>query len=376
MLETESKRILGADPKAEYLAHKAQIDAAIARALESGRYILGAEVTAFEAEWANYVGATYSIGVGNGTDAIELALRALDIGAGDVVVTTSNTAVATVAAVELTGASALLVDVDEQTMTLSPERLEQALAQKNTRAKAVIPVHLYGWPADMQAINSLAAQHGLKVIEDCAQAHGASIGNRIVGAWGDIGTFSFYPTKNLGALGDGGAVVTDDADLAQRLRELRMYGWKQRYISDSAGMNSRLDDLQAAILRVKLAHLDAANARRRAIAERYHDSLGDLALVLPPRHERVTHVYHQFVVRLAERDALQAHLQRAEIDTAILYPVPIHQQPAYRERIALSGELPVTERAPRELLCLPVHPTLDDSDVDRVITAIRAFFDA
>ena len=376
MLANDTKRILQADPRSEYLAHKTDIDAAIVRALESGRYILGAEVSGFEAEWAEYVGAKHSVGVGNGTDAIELALRALGVGAGDVVITTSNTAVATVAAIELTGASALLVDVDEQTMTVSAERLEEELTRKKHRgAKAVIAVHLYGWPAEMEAINCLAAQHGLKVIEDCAQAHGAAIEDRAVGTWGDIGAFSFYPTKNLGALGDGGAVVTDDPDLAQRLRELRMYGWKQRYISDSPGMNSRLDDLQAAILRVKLVHLDAANARRRAIAQRYHESLGDLPLVLPPRQDGVKHVYHQFVVRLPQRDALQAHLQSAQIDSAILYPVPIHQQPAYRDRIAVAGELAVTERAARELLCLPVHPTLDDSDVDRVIAEIRSFFD-
>ncbi len=300
MLATETKRILPADPKSEYLAHKAEIDAAIARALESGRYILGGEVSAFEEEWAGYVGVAHAIGVGNGTDALELALRALDIGSGDVVVTTSNTAVATVAAIELTGASALLVDVDEQTLTMSPHALQEALAERRN-VKAVIPVHLYGWPADMRAITSIAVEHGLNIIEDCAQAHGARIDDRAVGTWGDLAAFSFYPTKNLGALGDGGAVVTDDSQLAQRLRELRMYGWKDRFISDSAGMNSRLDDLQAAILRVKLRHLDAANRRRQQIAEVYYESLADLPLLLPPRSADVQHVYHQFVVRLPER---------------------------------------------------------------------------
>ena len=375
MLATESKRILGADPKAEYLAHKAQIDAAIARALESGRYILGAEVTAFESEWAAYVGVAHAIGVGNGTDAIELALRALGIGSGDVVITTSNTAVATVAAIELTGASALLVDVDNITLTLSPERLEEALASDaHGRVKAVIPVHLYGCPADMRRITPIAAAHGLKVIEDCAQAHGATIEQRAVGTWGDIGTFSFYPTKNLGALGDGGAVVTNAAPLAARLRELRVYGWQERYISESAGMNTRLDDLQAAILRVKLEHLGAANERRRAIAQRYHDSLGDLPLVLPPRQADVQHVYHQFVIRLPERDALRAHLHGEGIEAAVLYPLPIHEQPAYRDRIGIAGELQVTGRAARELLCLPVQPTLSDADAARVAAAIRDFF--
>ena len=374
MLATDSKRILQADPGSEYLAHKAEIDAAIDRALASGRYILGPEVSAFETEWATYVGAAHAVGVANGTDAIELALRALDIGAGDVVVTTSNTAVATVAAIELAGASPLLVDVDDQTLTLSPERLQEALTQHRGKIKAVIPVHLYGCPAEMGAISSLAAEHRLKVIEDCAQAHGAKIGERHVGTRGHLGTFSFYPTKNLGALGDGGAVVTNDTQLAERLRELRMYGWKERYISDSVGMNSRLDELQAAILRVKLEHLGTANARRRAIAQRYHYSLGDLPLVLPPRQDGVEHVYHQFVIRLAERDALRAHLQAQNVDSAILYPLPVHQQRAYCGRVRIAGELPITDRAARELLCLPVHPTLGDGDVARVVAAIRNFF--
>ena len=375
MVATQPKRILQADPKSDYLAHKTKIDAAIARVLDSGRYILGAEVSAFEAEFAAFVGCRSAIGVGNGTDAIELALRGFGVGAGDIVITTSNTAVATVAAIELTGASALLVDVDEATMTMSPSLLEQAIAATaGTRLKAVVPVHLYGQPAAMPAISAIASGHNLKVIEDCAQAHGAAIDGRAVGTWGDAATFSFYPTKNLGAIGDGGAVTTNDAELDARLRELRVYGWKERYISDSVGMNTRLDDLQAAILRVKLQYLAAANARRREIASRYHASLGDLPLVLPPRDENVQHVYHQFVIRSERRDALRAHLQASNIDTAVLYPVPIHQQPAYRGRIATAGALDVTERAARELLCLPIHPALDDSDVERVTTAIRDFF--
>ena len=375
MRVTQTKRVLQADPKSDYLAHKGEIDAAIARALDSGRYILGAEVTAFESEWAAYVGSAHAVGVGNGTDALELALRALDIGGGDVVITTSNTAVATVAAIELTGASALLVDVDAMTLTMSPERLASAIAQHSGgRLKAVIPVHLYGWPADMPAITAVASEHGLKVIEDCAQAHGASLSGRAVGTWGDAAAFSFYPTKNLGALGDAGAVVTNDSSTAERLRALRVYGWKERYISDSVGMNTRLDDLQAAILRVKLRHLDAATARRREIACEYHARFAELPILLPPRDESAEHVYHQFVIRLPERDRLREHLQANDIDTAVLYPLPIHAQPAYRGRIAVSGELSVTERAARELLCLPIHPTLDDSDIERVTAATRDFF--
>ena len=370
-------RILQADPKAEYLAHKAEIDSAIARALESGRYILGDEVSAFEAEWGAHVGTSYCVGVGNGTDALELALRALGLGAGDIVITTSNTAVATVAAIELAGATPLLVDVDEETMTMSPARLEEAIARTPDGAvKAVIPVHLYGQPADMPQIMSIAASHGLKVIEDCAQAHGARLDGQAVGTWGDAAAFSFYPTKNLGALGDGGAVVTNDPALAEALRELRVYGWRERYISARAGMNTRLDDLQAAILRVKLRHLATANDRRREIARRYSRSLGDLPVRLPPQSENVHHVYHQFVIRLSERDGLREHLQAQDIGAAILYPVPIHLQPAYRDRIATDGALPVTERAATELLCLPIHPTLSDDDVDRVSAVIRAWVHA
>jgi dTDP-4-amino-4,6-dideoxygalactose transaminase len=365
-----------ADPRADYLAHREEIDWAIAGVLESGQYILGQQVAAFEAEWAAYVGTAHAIGLANGTDAVELALRALGIGTGDVVITTSNTSVATVAAIERARAAPLLVDVGSATLTLSPARLEEAIVRSRSETvKAVIPVHLYGRPAEMRAISSIAAAHGLKVIEDCAQAHGARIEERAVGTWGDLGAFSFYPTKNLGALGDGGAVVANDPLIAARLRELRVYGWKERYISDSVGMNSRLDDLQAAILRVKLRHLNAANARRRQIARRYHQALAGLAIVLPPREEEgIEHVYHQFVIRAGMRDALRAHLQANNVETAILYPMPIHLQPAYRGRIDVSGDLSVTEQAARELLCLPIHPSLNDADVERVAVTIRDFF--
>ncbi len=364
-----------ADPRAGYLAHKEEIDAAIARALTSGRYILGPEVEAFEREWAAYLGATHAVGVGNGTDAIELALRALGIGIGDVVITTSNTAVATVAAIELAGASPLLVDVDDKTLTISPQHLQEALARhREKRLRAIIPVHLYGQPADLPAIMSLAAEHGLHVIEDCAQAHGAAIDGRKVGVFGDAAAFSFYPTKNLGALGDGGAIVCKDDKLAARLHSLRTYGWKERYISEEAGGNSRLDEIQAAVLRVKLRKLEMENARRIELAKHYHHSLGDLALRLPAVDPHAHHVYHQFVIRLPKRDQLREHLRAKGIETAVLYPMPIHEQPAYRGRISLAAPLPVTERAARELLCLPVHPWLRDQEVAQVIAEIRQWF--
>ncbi len=364
--------ILPADPRAAYLARKQEIDAAVTRALTTGRYILGPEVEAFEREWADYLGCAHAVGVGNGTDALELALRALEIGESDTVVTTSNTAVATVAAIELSGASALLVDVDERTLTLSPARLEEALTQNRAaKIKAIVPVHLYGQPADMPAILALALEHGLRVIEDCAQAHGATIGDRKVGTWGDAAAFSFYPTKNLAAFGDGGAVVTNDDSLGDRFRQLRIYGWKERYISERAGMNTRLDEVQAAILRVQLRFLESDNARRADIARQYHYSLGKFReLTLPAPHADERHVYHQYVIRLHGRDELREHLRRREIESAILYPLPIHLQPAYRERIATAGSLAVTEQAARELLCLPVHPWLTDGDVARVSNAI------
>lgn len=375
--------IYSSDPKAGYLAHKAEIDAAIARVLESGWYILGEEVSAFEREWASYLGVADAIGVGNGTDALELALRGLGIGAGDTVVTTSNTAVATVAAIGLAGASPLLVDVDETTLTLSPDGLREALARdREHRIKAVVPVHLYGRPADMPAIAAAAAEYGLRVIEDCAQAHGAMIGDRKVGTFGDAAAFSFYPTKNLAALGDGGAVATNDPALAQRLRELRIYGWRERYISEEPGMNTRLDELQAAVLRVKLRSLDQENARRREIAQQYDVALAKLAdLILPQRTRGMHDVYHQYLIRLhpvaaiLPRDALRDHLRSRGVEAAILYPVPIHQQPAYRDRVATAGPLPVTERAAHELLCLPVHPWLSDDDVARTCDAILEWCD-
>jgi dTDP-4-amino-4,6-dideoxygalactose transaminase len=374
---TQPTRISQCDPKSAYLEHRAEIEAAIHRTLESGRYILGEEVLAFENEWAAYVGTSAAIGVGTGTDAIELALRALEIGARDTVITVANTAVATVAAIERAGASALLVDVDEATQTMSPHALEEAIRRAGERrVKAVLPVHLYGRPADMPAIAAIAKQHRVKIIEDCAQAHGAKIDGRAVGTWGDAAAFSFYPTKNLGALGDGGAVVTDDLALAEKMRALRVYGWKERYVSDHAGINTRLDEVQAAILRVKLRYLDRANERRRIIADRYTVALQGLPVRLPTRGEQLQHVYHQFVIHLPERDKLRAHLQTLAIDTALLYPLPIHLQPAYARRIAASGALPVSERSAQQLLCLPMHPYLSDDDIARVADGIRSWCNA
>lgn len=357
-----------ADPRAAYLEHRAEIDASIAAALEGGRYILGPQVSAFEDAFARYLGVRHAVGVASGTDALYLAIRACGIGEGDEVITVSHTAVATVAAIELAGARAVVVDIDPDTYTISPAGIE---ARITTRTRAILPVHLYGHPADMAAILELARRHGLRVIEDCAQAHGARTLGRAVGAIGDIAAFSFYPTKNLGAIGDGGLIATDDPELAERVRLLRQYGWKERYESSVSGWNSRLDTVQAAILGVKLRYLDADNARRVAIAERYREHLAGANVRLPSARPGDAHVFHLFVVRSRARDALRARLTEHGVGTLIHYPVPVHLQPAYRGRLAPEGALPVTERVAREVLSLPMYPQLGEDDVARVAAAVR-----
>lgn len=363
------------DPKASYLAHQAEIDTAIYRVLNSGCYIMGQEVEHFEQEFAAYIGVSHAIGTGNGTDALELSLRACGVGPGDLVFTVSHTAVATVAAIELAGAMPVLVDIDPITYTMDPNSLEDALSRHHAGTpKAVIPVHLYGHPADMPLILKIAKYHGLFVIEDCAQSHGATLDGRMTGAWGDIAAFSFYPTKNLGALGDGGMVVTRDPELAKRVRLLQQYGWRERYISDIPGGNSRLDELQAAILRVKLQHLDKDNKRRQSLALIYDELLADIGLTLPEVRSGMNHVYHQYAVRLPQRDALQNYLQNAGIGTSIHYPVPIHLQPAYRDRLPFVTPLTWTEQVARQILSLPMFPHLSDDQIRRVSERIRHFF--
>jgi dTDP-4-amino-4,6-dideoxygalactose transaminase len=364
-----------ADPRAAYLAQQKTIDAAIARVLGGGRYVLGPEVTAFEAEFAAYLGCRHAIGVASGTEALVLALQALQLRPSDYVATVSHTAVATVAAIELAGLKPLVLDIDPATCTLDPAKFAQALANppSDGRIAAVIPVHLYGLAADLDAILDLARRHDVRVVEDCAQSHGASLANRRLGSFGDIAAFSFYPTKNLGALGDGGAVLTNDDGLAARLAELREYGWRERYVSHIVGTNSRLDELQAAILRPKLRRLDADNAKRQAIAGIYDDGLKGLALGLPARRPGATHVFHQYVIRTDRRATLQAGLNARGIGTNIHYPVPIHLQPAYRGRIAQGpGGLVESERAAQEVLSLPMFPQLAGEQAERVVAALQA----
>ncbi len=367
--------LLPSDPRAFYLSHKGEINAAIAKVLYGGRYILGEETDAFEQEFAHYLGARYAIGVASGTDALHLSLRACGIGPGDAVLTVSHTAVATVAAIELAGAAPVLVDVDPATFTMDPNRLEDAIKEHQAgatptargRLKAIIPVHLYGQPADMPAIVDIARRYAMYVIEDCAQSHGASIDGLKTGVWGNLGAFSFYPTKNLGALGDGGALATNDRELAERIRVLREYGWRERYISDLPGMNTRLDELQAAILRVKLHYLDQENGRRRDLARLYDSFLSATTLLLPKVRVDAHHVYHQYVVRNERRDALRVFLQENAVGTLIHYPLPVHLQPAYQGRILISaGDLEHTEQVCREILSLPMHPHMSDEQAERV----------
>lgn len=364
-----------ANPGAGYRALKGEIDAAVARALDSGWYILGGEGRAFEEEFSAWLGAGKTVGCGNGTDAIALALRGLGIGPGCAVATVSHTAVATVAAIEMVGATPLLIDIDPVHYTLDPAALADALAHPPAGlppVRAVILVHLYGQPGDILAIRDLCRHHGLALIEDCAQAHGARQDGQRVGTFGDAATFSFYPTKNMGALGDGGAVVMHDTNQATEVAALRQYGWHKHYISDSAGVNSRLDELQAAILRVKLKHIDAQNARRQAIAAAYDAALEGSSLIRPARRPGADHVFHLYVVRSAERDALQGRLREAGIGSGIHYPAPVHLQPAYDGRVAMGPTgLAQTERASREVLSLPLYPELTDEQVARVCEVLR-----
>ena len=358
------------NPLLQYLSYKSEIDAAISKVLNGGWYIIGKETRAFEEEFARYIGVSYGVGVGSGTDAIHLALRACGIGYNDEVITVSHTAVATVAAIELAGATPVLVDIEEDYYTIDPRKIEKVIT-KNT--KAVIPVHIYGQPANLDLILEIARKFNLIVIEDCAQAHGAMYKDKKVGSYGDVACFSFYPTKNLGAIGDGGIVVTDNKDLAEKVKLLREYGWAERYVSHVAGFNTRLDEIQAAILRIKLRHLDEDNKKRCRIAEIYEKGLSGISLALPQKRDGVTHVYHLYVVRSGERDSLRTFLQSRDIGALVHYPMPIHLQPAYRGRLKKDNDLNITEKAAREVLSLPMYPELGEEEIMRVVDTIKVF---
>lgn len=355
------------DIRATYRELQSEIDAAVARTLASGQYIGGDEVSRFEAAYATYCGAAHCIGVGNGLDALHLVLRALEVGAGDEVIVASNGFIATLLAVSMTGATPVLVEPDPRTHNLDPAKVEAAITP---RTRVLLPTHLYGQPADLDPLIDLARRHGLKLIEDGAQAQGASYKGRRVGAHGDAVTWSFYPSKNLGAVGDAGAVTTNDPELAARVRTLGNYGSSARYVNEIRGVNSRLDPIQAAILGVKLRHLDGWNLRRREIAALYTRALPDSGLTLPVVPEWAEPVWHQYVVLSDQRDALAARLGDAGIATLIHYPIPPHLQRAYADLALPVGSRPIAERLAGRVLSLPMGPHLALEQAQRVVDAI------
>ncbi|WP_374555888.1 DegT/DnrJ/EryC1/StrS family aminotransferase [Thermomonas sp.] len=357
------------DLGAAYRELQPQLDAAVARVLASGHYILGPEVDAFEAEFAAYCGARHCVGVANGLDALHLVLRAMDVGPGDEVIVPSNTYIATWLAVSQCGAIPVPVEPDLATHDIDPQRIEAAITP---RTKVILPVHLYGQPADMDAILSVARRHGLRVLEDAAQAHGARYKGQRIGAHGDAVAWSFYPGKNLGALGDGGAITTNDDALADRLRVLRNYGSRVKYVNEVQGWNSRLDPLQAAVLRVKLAHLDEWNARRAAIAALYQRELAETGLVLPVVPAWTDPAWHLFVVRHPRRDDLQRGLGEAGVGTLIHYPLPPHRQQAYAGLGLADHACPIASRLADEVLSLPMGPHLSVRQAEQVVAAVKA----
>ena len=362
-------------PLEDYRAHRETIDAALHRTLEGGHYILGKEVDQFEQEFAKSVGVKHCIGVANGTDSIELLLRGLDIGRGSAVAVPSQTAVASISAIARAGARPVFTDVDPETFTMTAESLEAAMtSQHGPDIVAVLAVNLYGHMADLDAIGAVCKKHNLVLLEDCAQCHGAQFHGRNAGSVGRGSSFSFYPTKNLGAIGDGGGVCTDDDALAQKIRWLRQYGWRERYISDFEGVNSRLDELQAAILRVKLPFLAETNEKRRALAQRYAEGLAGLPVRLPVERPDCRHVYHLYVIRTQRRDALLKHLNDRGIPAGLHYPAAVHQQSAYFQVAKESPALPNTDALVPEILSLPLHPYLSTEAVDATCAAVREFF--
>lgn len=356
------------DLKPTYTELQPEVDAAIKRVLDSGWYILGEEVDAFEREYAAYCEAKHCVGVANGLDALHLALLALGVGAGDEVIVPSNTYIATWLAVSQCGATPVPVEPDAATYNIDPARIEAAITR---RTKAILPAHLYGQPADMDSILAIADKHGLKVLEDGAQAHGALYKGKRIGAHGDMVAWSFYPGKNLGAFGDGGAITTNDAEIAERIRVLRNYGSRVKYVNDVRGFNSRLDPIQAAVLRVKLAVLDSWNARRVAIANRYRTELAHCGFTLPFVPDWAEPVWHLFVVTHQQRDSIQIKLGEKGVGSLIHYPIPPHLQKAYSTSGFEKGQFPIAEQIANRCLSLPIGPHLDQAGVSAVVAACR-----
>ena len=355
------------DLKAQYKTIQGEIDAAIRNVLEGGTFIQGKEVDCFEKEFSSYCEIKACVGVGNGTDALHLTLRALGIGAGDEVITVANTFIATIEAIAPVGAKPVFVDICEDTMLMNPALVEKAIT-KATRA--IIPVHLYGQPCDMDAIVNIAKKYQLKVIEDAAQAHGARWKQKRVGSFGDAACFSFYPGKNLGAFGDGGAVISQNESLIQKVRMLANHGRQEKYTHKTLGINSRLDELQASILRVKLKYLDSWNAKRRHLASCYLEALKESDIVLPKTSLQTESVWHLFVIRHSNRTTLQAKLKEQGIVTGIHYPIPLHRQPACSNQQIPYGSLPITERAANQVVSLPMYPELAESQIEFIIQTV------
>ncbi len=357
--------------QSQFRAIEAEVRGAIDRVLERSWYVLGEECAAFEREFAAWVGTRHAVGVGSGTEAIHLALRAVGVGHGDEVITVANTCVPTIAGIGASGAMPVLVDAHPETLTLDPDKLGAALS---ARTRAIVPVHLYGHPCDMDPIMAFAAEHGLTVVEDCAQAHGALYKGRPCGTLGHLAAFSFYPSKNLGAYGDAGAVTTNDPTLDAALRKLRNYGEETRYHHVVPGFNSRLDEIQAAILRVKLPHVAAWNEQRRALAARYAEGLAGHPILLPPHAAWALSNHHLYPIRTTRRDELQVFLKEQGVQTLMHYPIPVHLQPAYANLGYGAGAFPVSETSCGTVLSLPLYPEMEPTAVDAVVGGIRRFF--
>jgi dTDP-4-amino-4,6-dideoxygalactose transaminase len=353
--------------------YREELQDVIARVLNAGRYVMGEELDRFESAFASYCGTRFAVGVASGTDAITIALQAAGVGPDDEVITAANTCVPTIVGIEGAEARPVLVDCEENTYTLDPALIEEAITP---RTRAIAPVHLYGQCADLDPILALAQRYGIDVIEDCAQAHGAEYGGRCAGSFGIAGAYSFYPTKNLGALGDGGAVVTNDPDVAERARLLRNYGERERFAHVLRGKNSRLDALQAALLTAKLRHLDGWNERRRELAEGYSSALDGSIASVPREAERRRHVYHLYVIRVQQRDRFRKALADLGVETAIHYPTPVQRQPAYADLMPADRSLATSERLAGEILSLPLYPDLSDDEASRVASAVLAAAEA
>jgi len=362
--------ILCSNPSEQFKSYQSEIELAVSTVMRSKNYILGEQVSLLEGEFAEYIGTSSAIGVANGTDAIEIALRSLNIGYGDEVITVSHTAVATVAAIEASGAKAVLVDIDPNFYTLNPNQLEMVLTK---RTKAVIAVHLYGNAVDLDSVLSFCKANKIFLIEDVSQAHGAKYKGKRLGSIGDIGCFSCYPTKNLGAIGDAGLVTTNNLDLANKVRMIREYGWRNR-TSMFPGRNSRLDEIQAAILRIKLKYLDSDNQKRRDTAKFYYDNLSLLPIEFPKISLNVESVFHLFVINVANQKKLIDYLKKEGVMAGIHYPLPVHLHPAYKDRVVISKDMSVTEGIVKKIVSLPIYPELSHSDTKLIVNAMKKFF--